>query len=44
MSETTAERAGIPATIGELARLDYFEDLQDRYLSLDGLDAKWHSF
>ncbi len=44
MSETTAERAGIPATSDELARLDYFEDLRDRYLSLDGLDAKWHSF
>ncbi|MEE9239724.1 MAG: thiamine pyrophosphate-dependent dehydrogenase E1 component subunit alpha [bacterium] len=43
MNETTAEKAGTPVTHDELARLDYFKDLRDRYLSLDGLEARWHS-
>ncbi len=42
MNEITAEKAGIPVTNDELLQLDFFEDLRDRYLSLDGLEARWH--
>ncbi len=42
MSDMTAEKISIPAAREDLARLDYFEDLKDRYLSIEGLDARWH--
>ncbi|MEE9275495.1 MAG: thiamine pyrophosphate-dependent dehydrogenase E1 component subunit alpha [bacterium] len=38
--ETTATK-GRPAVPEELARLDFFEDLQDRYLAIEGLEARW---
>ncbi len=31
-----------PATDTELARIDFFDDLQDQYLSIHGLQARWH--
>jgi TPP-dependent pyruvate/acetoin dehydrogenase alpha subunit len=31
-----------PATDTELARIDFFDDLQDQYLSVHGLQARWH--
>ncbi len=42
MSGTKAETSGSPVTREDLARLDYFEDLRDRYLSIESLDARWH--
>jgi TPP-dependent pyruvate/acetoin dehydrogenase alpha subunit len=43
MEGAKAQVFGIPVTRDDLARLDYFEDLRDRYLSIEGLEARWHS-
>jgi len=42
MSGKSAEVPGTPATAGELAELDFFRDLRDRYLCVEGLEARWH--
>jgi len=43
MEGAKAQASGIPVTRGDFARLDYFEDLQERYLSIEGLEARWHT-
>ena len=34
--------SGTPVTRDDLSRLDYFKDLKERYISVKGLDARWH--
>ena len=43
MNGMHAESSGIRVTKDDLSRLDYFKDLEERYLSIKGLDARWYS-
>ncbi len=41
MKEMTVESLGHPVTREELARLDFFHDLRDRFLAFENLEARW---
>lgn len=42
MDEVAAETKDEIVTNADLDNLDYFEDLQDRFISINGLEARWH--
>ncbi len=40
-SQSASQPEAVSATTEDLERLDYFRDLQDRYLEFAGLEARW---